>query len=108
MKFNELTIRELRAEATAVCLKVIRLLPEEQKAMYRFLTVDYIQPMAMDDEEDWETFSVLGHITLDDGSKYGSTLPFKADMVWLGDGCDLTGPDDSSVEFDIDIDSVLE
>jgi len=110
MKFNDLTIRELRAQAEAACRKVVRQLPEEKKAKYSFVTVDYIEPMALEDDEmeDWEEFSVLGHVTLDDGSQYGSKITFKAYMVWMGDSCDLAGPkEDECVEFNIDIESAL-
>lgn len=105
MKFNDLTIRELRAQATAACLKVVAQLPEEKKAKYNFLTVDFIDPREIpdDDMEDFEYFTVLGTVRLIDKSK----ISFKADMVWLGDGCCLISQEPDSVEFiDIDIQSL--
>lgn len=95
MKFNELTIRELRAQATSACIKAVRLLEKSQFGKFDFLTVDYISPMTTDEDEDSEYFDVIGNIWLNDGAK----VPFKANLVWLGDGCDLSGPDEDSVEF---------
>lgn len=106
MKFNELTIRELRAQAKAACHKVVRNLPEDKKSMFQFLTVDFISPMAVEDTEmnDFEYFCVLGHIDFTDKT----TQSFKAELVWLGDGCDLAWPDENdSVQFiDVDINSL--
>lgn len=95
MKFNELTIRELRAQATSACIKAVRLLEKSQLSKFDFLTVDYITPMTTDEDEDSEYFDAIGSIWLNDGAK----VPFKANLVWLGDGCDLSGPDEDSVEF---------
>ena len=104
MKFNELTIRELRAQTTAVCLKVVAELPEDKKLKYDFLTVDFIAPMAIedDDDEDFEYFTVLGHVWLSDKTKQS----FKADLVWLGDCCDLAIPENNIEFIDIDVDSL--
>ena len=99
MKFNELTIRELQAQATSACIKAVRLLEKSKLSQFYFLTVDYITPMTTDEDEDAEYFDAIGSIWLEDGVK----VPFKANLVWLGDGCDLAGPDEDSVEF-IDVD----
>ena len=45
MKFNELTIRELKAQATSACIKAVRLLEKSQLSKFDFLTVDFITPM---------------------------------------------------------------
>jgi hypothetical protein len=103
MKFNDLTIRELRAQAIAACRKVVARLSEDKKAKYDFLTVDFIDPMAIEDDEmeDFEYFTVLGRVWLIDKTK----LSFRAALVWHGDDCALMGPD--SVEFiDVDIESL--
>lgn len=95
MKFHELTIRELRAQTTSACIKAVRLLEKSQLSKFNFLTVDYITPMTIDEDEDAEYFGVIGSISLNDGAK----VPFKANLVWLGDGCDLAGPEEDNVEF---------
>ena len=105
MKFNDLTIRELRAQATSACIKAVRLLEKSQLSKFDFLTVDFITPMTTDEDDDSEYFTALGSIWLDDGSK----VPFKASLVWLGDGCDLAAAVEDSVEFiDVDIDDLTE
>ena len=97
MKFNELTIRELHAQAKSACVKALRLLDESQWAKFNYLTVDYVSPTTIeeDDDDGLEYFNVLGHIGFDDITE----ITFKADLVWLGDGCDLAGPVEDSVEF---------
>ena len=103
MKFNELTIRELKAQATSACIKAVRLLEKSQLSIFDFLTVDFITPMTTDEDDDSEYFTALGSIWLDDA--YVSKVPFKAYLVWLGDGCDLAAAVEDSVEFiDVDID----
>lgn len=100
MKFHELTIRELRAQATSACIKAVRLLEGSQLRKFNNLTVDFIDPFGdeVDDYEDYRDFIALGTISLNDEPK----IFFKAWLTWLGDGCDLSGPD--SVEFiDVDI-----
>ena len=62
--------------------------------------------MAIEDTEmeGFEYFSVLGRVWLTDKTK----LSFKADMVWLGDGCDLAGLEDGNVEFiDEDVEKLI-
>ena len=96
MKFNELTIRELYAQAKSACIKALRLLDESQWAKFNYLTVDYVSPTAIEDDDDeLEYFYALGHIGFDDVTE----VSFKADLVWLGDGCDLAGPVEESVEI---------
>ena len=105
MKFNDLTIRELRAQATAACLAVVAQLPEEKKAKYDFLTVDLIKPMentAVDEEDDFEYFTVLGVVRLTDKTK----LSFKADLAWCGDYCGLSDYSDSVEFIDVDVDGL--
>lgn len=101
MKFNDLTIRELRAQAIAACRKVVAQLPEDQKAKYDFLTVDFVEPDAFeeDDSEYFEHFTVLGRVWLVDETK----LSFKADLVWVDYQCDLDGVD----FIDVDIESLI-
>ena len=96
MKFNELTIRELHAQAKSACIKALRLLEKSQLGKFYYLTVDFVSPTAEEDDDDeLEYFNVLGHIGFDDITE----ITFKADLVWLGDGCDLAGPVEDSVEF---------
>lgn len=73
----------------------MRLLEKSQLSKFNFLTVDYITPMTIDEDEDAEYFGVIGSISLNDGTK----VSFKADLVWLGDVCDLAGSGEDSVEF---------
>ncbi|MCR5130741.1 MAG: hypothetical protein K6C10_04680 [Prevotella sp.] len=97
MKFNELSIRELNAQATAACTKVASILPDKQKLKFENIIVDFIEPCVMEDEEDedFEYFSVLGHVRLIDETN----VSFKADLVWMGDDCDLAGPTEEVVAF---------
>ena len=105
MKFNELTIRELRAQAKAACDRVVAMLPKEKKEKFSCLIVDFIEPMAMEDEQDKdsEVFAVLGHVRLTDGS----TVPFKVDLVWYSHVCAPACGDDSVEFIDIDVDSLI-
>lgn len=96
MKFNELTIRELHAQAKSACIKALRLLEKSQLSKFNYLTVDFVSPTAEEDDDDeLEYFNVLGHIDFDDVTE----ITFKAYLVWLGDGCDLAGSVEDSVEF---------
>lgn len=97
MKFNELTIRELHAQAKSACIKALRLLEKSQLGKFYYLTVDFVSPTTIeeDDDDGFEYFNVLGHIGFDDVTE----ITFKADLVWLGDGCDFAGPVEDSVEF---------
>lgn len=100
MKFNELTIRELRAQATSACIKAVSLLDEAQINKFDSLSVDFIDPWGAEVEEyeNYRDFVALGTIYLKDKSK----VFFKAYLIWLGDACDLAVGVDG-VEF-IDVD----
>lgn len=107
MKFSELTVREVYAQARAACIKVVRVLDESQRSKFEHLTVDYVSPMPFDADDDFECFNAIGRIWLNDKTK----VVFKADLMWFGDVCDLAGPDEDSVAIvdnDTDIELLLQ